>query len=289
MRGMTSTDDRTSESSGRDGQLLGASGAGAFPNWRGLGSVPVDSLLAIAEDDGIPVAWVPPADVLMELLAVRGHEARLDVLSRFEDTVLSACEEEIAGCGDESMSEDVALAWRVVEAFRAGHREAAACLALLGSEETFYAVTHVPRSPAGLDALSRYVKEDMRESNPAAGDNWLNKAVRRWRADRSSYAGLSRKARFQQPPSPGWGDGLDPQAVFLPLKSLYVPYWAAEGDPAPVNLSRHFVAHRPVLEHLSKGHCLIAVMLMSSFFALKQKYCIDVQMDYAEPGYGDGE
>ncbi|MDX3026180.1 hypothetical protein [Streptomyces acidiscabies] len=284
---MTSTDDRTAESSDSDGQLLGAS-AGAFPNWRGLECVPVDSLLAVAVDDGIPVAWVPPADVLMELLAVRGHEARLDVLSRFEDIVLSACEEELAGCGDESMSEDVALAGRVIEAFRAGHREAAACLALLGSEETFYDVTHVPRSPAGLDALSRYLKEELLENNPAAGDNWLSKAVRKWRTDRSSYAGLSRKARFQQPP-PGWGDGLDPQAVFLPLKSLYMPYWPTKGDPVPVNLSRHFVAHRPVLEHLNKGHCLIAVMLMASFFALKQTYCTDAQMDYAEPDYGNDE
>lgn len=287
MRHMKRTDDQTSESSDGTGRLLGASGARAFPNWRGLESVPVDSLLALALDDGIPVARVPPADVLMELLTADGHDARLEVLSRFENDILSACEDEIAGCVDAWMSEDVALARKAIAAFRAGHREAAACLALLGSEETFYEVTNVPRSTAGLDPLSKYVKEEMRESNPAVGDSRLNKDFQAWLKARSSYAGLSRKARFQQPPSPAWGDGLDPQAVFLPLQSLYVPYWPAKGDPAPVNLSRHFVAHRPVLEHLNQGHCLIAVMLMASFFALKQTYCTDARMADAEPDYSE--
>ncbi|MFE9769446.1 hypothetical protein ACFYPC_33840 [Streptomyces sp. NPDC005808] len=284
---MTRTDEQTPESSDGAGQLLGATGAAAFPNWQGLESAPVESLLAIARDDGIPIAWVPPADVLAALLTVPGHEARLDVLNQFENAVVSACEEQIAGCVDEWMSEDVALARRVIAAFKAGHREAAACLALLGSEETFYEVTNVPRRPDGLDAMSKYVKEAMAEEKPAITTKRLDSDIRTWRTERSSYKGLSRKAHFQQPLAPAWGNPWHPQAVFLPLKSLYTPYWPAQGDPAPANLSRHFVAHRPSLEHLSRGHCLIAVMLMASFFAQKQTYCNDARMADAEPDYGD--
>ncbi|WP_406132271.1 hypothetical protein [Streptomyces sp. NBC_00989] len=272
-------------------QLIGSADGVAFENWRGLESTPVTDLLNIAQADGIPVAWVPPAEVLGALLAVSGHEARLQVLSEFEDTILSACEAEIDACGDEWMRADVALAHRVFAAFRAGHREAAACLALLGTEDTFYDVMNVPRDPEEFKQFSpweqKYQKEEIKERTPDIEDKKLDKDVQAWVRRRTSYAGLSRKAQYRKPASPAWGDGLDPMALFLPLKSLYTRYQASKGDPMPPNLSRHLVAHRPSLEHLNQGHCLIAVMLMTSFFAQKQTYCIDARMDDAEPDYGD--
>ncbi|MEV6941157.1 hypothetical protein AB0N07_03915 [Streptomyces sp. NPDC051172] len=247
-------------------------------------------MLSIALNDGIPVAWVPPAEVLSELLTASGHEVRLEVLSRFEDLIVSACEAEIASCRDESMFEDVALAERVIAAFRAGHREAAACLALLGTEETFYGVTGVPRDAAELSQkLKKYQKREIQERNPAFSDKKLDQELQKWLKQQVSYAGLSWKARYRQPLSPGWGDGLDPGVVFLPLQSLYTRYFPGKNDQVPVSLSRHLVAHRPTLEHLGRGNCLIAVMLMTSFFAQKQTYCVDARMADAEPDYGDDE
>ncbi|MEV7325254.1 hypothetical protein [Streptomyces sp. NPDC093970] len=285
---MTSADDQIHDNAV---QLIGSSDGVAFTNWQGLESTPVTDLLSIALDDGIPIAWVPPAEVLGALLAAGGHDARLEVLGEFEDTILSACEAEIDACGDDWMREDVALARTVCAAFRAGHREAAACLALLGSEETFYDVMNVPRDAEEFKQFSpyeqKYQREEIQERTPDITPKRLDKDVRAWVNAQTSYAGLKRRAQYRKPPSPAWGDGLNPEAVFLPLRSLYTAYWPGKGDPMPVNLSRHLVAHRPALEHLNPGHCLIAVMLMTSFFAQKQTYCTDARMADAEPDYGD--
>ncbi|MET9852210.1 hypothetical protein ABZY57_04560 [Streptomyces sp. NPDC006450] len=69
------------------------------------------------------------------------------------------------------------------------------------------------------------------------------------------------------------------QYVRAPLATLYTPYWPESGDALPVNLSRHAVLHHVPLDHLSQGHCIIAVMLLTSVIRQSQERVEDIRWD----------
>ncbi|RLV64159.1 hypothetical protein STAN_6979 [Streptomyces sp. CBMAI 2042] len=69
------------------------------------------------------------------------------------------------------------------------------------------------------------------------------------------------------------------QYVFAPLATLYTKYYPEENDPLPDNLSRHAVLHYLPLDHLSHGHCIIAVMLLVSVLRQSQERAQDIRDD----------
>ncbi|MFC7795730.1 hypothetical protein [Streptomyces cinereoruber] len=54
------------------------------------------------------------------------------------------------------------------------------------------------------------------------------------------------------------------QYALAPLSAFYTPYDPAKNKAVPTTLSRHAVVHHLPLDHLSPGHCIIAVMLLVS-------------------------
>ncbi|MFJ5124006.1 hypothetical protein ACIP80_02680 [Streptomyces sp. NPDC088555] len=119
--------------------------AGRRPNWWGAGATPED-LHKLAKSSGIPVSWVPPAHVLRLLLDAGDHDARLRVLVDHEDEIRALCEEMAAYCDDEWLGDAPEMAAKIVAAWRDGHPEAAACMALLAVEELAHQVSRVDRS-----------------------------------------------------------------------------------------------------------------------------------------------
>ncbi|MFF9067859.1 hypothetical protein ACF09E_21160 [Streptomyces sp. NPDC014891] len=115
-------------------------------NWWGSGAT-LSQLHALARDHGIPVARVPPADVLRELVqADDEHEAKLAVLLRHQERIRTACRHEVPSDSDGWLTDYPETARRVLAAWDDGHLLAAACLALAAAEDLMFIVSRVDRS-----------------------------------------------------------------------------------------------------------------------------------------------
>jgi hypothetical protein len=89
-------------------------------NWEGVDTSDIGTALRIAKDEGLPLVWVPRAELVQELLAVPDAAARRALLETHVDDIVSDCAEVT---DREYHSELVAYADRlqdVVEAHRAG-------------------------------------------------------------------------------------------------------------------------------------------------------------------------
>ncbi|MFJ9765531.1 hypothetical protein ACIRUY_17110 [Streptomyces erythrochromogenes] len=69
------------------------------------------------------------------------------------------------------------------------------------------------------------------------------------------------------------------QYVFAPLATLFARYYPERNDPLPDNLSRHAVLHHLPLDHLSRGHCTVAIMLLVSVLRQSQERAQDIRDD----------
>lgn len=196
-------------------------------NWWGSGAT-LRQLHALARDHGIPVAWVPPADVIRELVqADNQHEAKLDILVERQEQIRTACRREVPEASEGWHTDHPEAAHRVLAAWDDGHLLAAACLALAAAEDIMFLVTQVKRTRHKI------------------------------------YNGLKEAAGRE--PHPQWWP--QDQVALTPIDPLFSQYFPEEGDSLPQNLSRHAVVHRLPLEHMNDGHCIVAIMLMVSLLA----------------------
>ncbi|MFD7603264.1 hypothetical protein ACFWAN_22575 [Streptomyces mirabilis] len=208
-------------------------------NWWGSGAT-LSQLHSLARNHGIPVAWVPPADVIRELVqADDHHDAKLDVLVSHQGKIRTACRRTVPEDSDGWHTDYPETARRVLAAWDDGHLLAAGCLALAAAEDTMFLVTRVERT--------RYKMYD--ELKKAAG----------------------------MEPHPQWWP--HDQVVLTPIEPLFSQYFPERDDPLPQNLSRHAVMHRLPLEHMNDGHCIIAIMLMVSLLAELEWHMIQEQAE----------
>ncbi|QPP07297.1 hypothetical protein G4Z16_13890 [Streptomyces bathyalis] len=195
-----------------------------YDNWWGSGAT-LRQLHGLAKDHGIPVAWVPPADVLRELVkADDAHRAKLAVLTAAEERIRTSCRYEIPEL-HAGWSEDYAVTVRhVMAAWDDGHLLAAGCLALAGSEDLMLETAEVDRKRSkSYKRLQQAAVRDLEESL------WLHE-----------------------------------QVALTPIGPLFTKYMPEDNDPIPEALSRHAVVHRMPLDHFNDGHCIVAIMLMVS-------------------------
>ncbi|MFC9227388.1 hypothetical protein ACFTZI_00060 [Streptomyces decoyicus] len=194
-----------------------------YENWWGSGAT-LSQLHELAQNHGLPVAWVPPADVLRDLVkADDAHHAKLAVLTAAEERIRASCHREIPEL-HAGWKEDYAVTVRhVMAAWDDGHLLAAGCLALAGSEDLMLEIAEVERTRGAYKPLQQ-----------------------------AAARGLS------ETPSP------HEQVVLTPIGPLFTKYMPEDNDPIPEALSRHAVVHRMPLEHFNAGHCVVAIMLMVS-------------------------
>ena len=102
------------------------------PNW------PVDIDFDLAESilntEGIPLVWVPRAEIITSMLAASDRIARLQVLVDHREEVLHDCREALHRITHTSFTEQLPLAERVVAALEAGFDEPAQALAVTVTE-----------------------------------------------------------------------------------------------------------------------------------------------------------
>lgn len=102
------------------------------PNWDSVGQY--QQLAEIAREDGIPVVWVPPGEVLTELVAASDRSARLQVLRTRQAEVLASCREVLSEVAQADMVVRVPQALEAITALESGLAAAAQTLAVAVTE-----------------------------------------------------------------------------------------------------------------------------------------------------------
>ena len=219
-------------------------------NWWGVPVAP-ETLMAIAETDGIPLAWVPRRELVAQLGAADGRDERLVLLVEHAGEVLEDCRDAIAECNDPELADLVSLADAAVACFDP-HHQAAMALAVSVSER-----------PALWASSPRVHAFDSPQERLA----WTAKLPR------SGYQRA--KAELDSSTNNAASD-LMWRVLAAPIPHFFTPWHPGSGEPVPTALSRHVVAHQAGAAHFSRGNALIAVMLMASLLRAQQAWAEEI-------------
>lgn len=107
------------------------------PNWPS--DVDLEVLISAIQDDGLPLVWVPRAEVVTNLLATPDRPERVQVLISHTSEIVEDCRVTLSEVTHASLSGQRLLAEKALAAFKDGHHEAAQALAVVVTET---AVTH---------------------------------------------------------------------------------------------------------------------------------------------------
>jgi len=102
-------------------------------NWRDA-DLDGDKFEEILVSDGIPLGWVPRAEIVSALMRCSTRQERITVLMEARGLVRFDCLECLDAIDDQSLSEWVGLARKAIAAWEAGHDEAAQALATVTAE-----------------------------------------------------------------------------------------------------------------------------------------------------------
>ncbi|WP_392840240.1 hypothetical protein [Streptomyces sp. LN500] len=193
----------------------------------------------LAKNHGIAVAWVPPAGVIRDL--VRADESHEAKLA-----VLVAAKDEIRAACRQRYAPDIGEAWPYDYRLSASY--------VLDAWDDGHILAAACLALAAAEDLMYEVS----------------------RVDRSKkYKGL--KQRAGRDLLEWWPD--HEQVALAPIEPLFSTYFPERDDPIPENLSRHAALHRLPLEHLSDGHCIVAIMLMISLLRELERRLVQEQID----------
>ena len=226
-------------------------------NWHASGLVP-DDILAVAVDCGIPVVWVPPTEVLIEVTAAHPRD-RIGVLVSRQDEVLARCKALLTQCRDPELQESRKLTERAMEAFRAGHHEAAMALAVAVGENLAFWVSEIRASP--FDSRDECDVHDAQLGKRGS----LGKRYRLAKELLDQMDSDERESRFD----------VMRRALLAPIPKFFTKFHPDDGDPVPETVSRHATVHRPTVEHLSPANALLSVMLCTSYLREQQQWVED--------------
>jgi hypothetical protein len=102
------------------------------PNWPD--DIDLGQVEAVIQDDGLPLVWVPRAEIVTSLLAAPDRAARVDVLLAHEQEITADCRAVVGSISHDTLSGQLPLAVKALDAFGAGHHEAAQALAVTVTE-----------------------------------------------------------------------------------------------------------------------------------------------------------
>lgn len=226
-------------------------------NWHASGLTP-DDILPIAVDCGIPVVWVPPTAVLIEVTAAHPRD-RIGVLVSRQEEVLAHCEALLAQCRDQELQESRILVGRAIEALRAGHHEAAMALAVTVAENLAFWVSEI--------RTSRFDSHDESDVHDAQiGKRHRHRNRYGLAAELLDEMDSSeRESRFD----------VVRRALLAPIPKFFTKFHPEDGDPVPETVSRHATVHRPTVKHLSPANALLSVMLCISYLREQQQWIED--------------
>lgn len=222
------------------------------PNWWGTG-IPVEDLIRIAKEDGIPTAWLPDSDVLMELTQAPTPDSRLQIILDQRDRVIRSCQRLLTECQDPRLAGVLPLCERVIDAFAAGFHEPAMALSVSIAEPL--AIHRTERRFRLFDSKQEYEQWE-KEKKKARLYEWVRKEAER-------------------PSQDSWFAELE-EAVLGPVPRFFTPWYPDSGEAKPTQLSRHVVAHQPDSSHFTAQNSLLSLMLMTSLMRDSQEWLQDI-------------
>lgn len=208
------------------------------PNWQdpeiefpSLGELEELQLL-----QGLPLAWVPPSEVLRRLLGLSTLEERLVLIEDQSGPILRSCEAELQRLTAPLLKEWISSAEEVVTCLKAGHIRAGQALAAV--------------------ALDSAVSEFITKSYKHAVSQTVN--------------GKSTPPGSLPTSFPTWLDVDYPRAlmVMYGLWGAHKKYWVRKGDEIPAIFSRHATVHSMSSRQYSLSNALIAVMHLVSLLCV---------------------
>jgi hypothetical protein len=102
------------------------------PNWPP--GVDLERVAEVIRDDGLPLVWVPRAELVQEVVDAEDREARVTVLLAHAPELVQDCRGVLHGVTHAAFTGQQRLAERCVEALEQGHHEAAQALAVAVTE-----------------------------------------------------------------------------------------------------------------------------------------------------------
>ncbi len=226
-------------------------------NWWGTGLNP-KMLCEIARDGGIPVMWVPPSTVLLDLAVAPDHNARMLVLLLQKQEIIDNCKAITRYCDDPWVADACGLTGAAIAAYENGHHEAAMALAVSVSDPlAIWAST-----PRFRFFKSEAAKEMWEKSRKKSKYMWASLELSDAMADLS------------------YDHGWPYKALIAPIPLFFTNWFPDSGDEPPNSLSRHVVAHQPTQQHFSPENALLSLMLVTSLLYAIQEWSEGVrQMD----------
>lgn len=200
------------------------------PNWQGSGINPVEAW-PVLQEEGIPLVWVPRAEILAELIAAPDRAARLKILVACDSELADDCRAVLTEVMHSELAEQVPLGLKAIDAFAAGHHEAAQALAVVVVETV---VTRLIEP-----------KEQVRGER------------------KSKYQRIVEALKVDDPKDLTVGN-MRFRAAMAPIGPFFVPWHPDKGDPVPEELSRHVTVHQAHVAHYTPGHAAVAVMMVAS-------------------------
>ncbi len=102
------------------------------PNWPD--DIDLDAVQAVIQDDGLPLVWVPRAEIVANLLAAADRTARVELLLAHEQEIIADCRAVLSDVSHDTLTGQLPLAVKALDAFKSGHYEAAQALAVTVTE-----------------------------------------------------------------------------------------------------------------------------------------------------------
>lgn len=102
------------------------------PNWPT--DIDLERVTSVVRDDGLPIVWVPRAEIVKMLLAAEDRSARVDVLLGHIPELIADSRNVLSQVSHCALADQVSLASRALKAFEDGHHEAAQALAVTVTE-----------------------------------------------------------------------------------------------------------------------------------------------------------
>ncbi|MBO3752178.1 hypothetical protein J5X84_39470 [Streptosporangiaceae bacterium NEAU-GS5] len=123
------------------------------PNWLGA-DYNLEKVEEIVSRDGIPITWVPRAQIVTELMQASDRAGRVAILVLRREEVMQDCLDCLDGVSHRRLREPAAMASKAIAAWRDGHDEAAQTLAACITEALIVRVwgkTGVAKNKATID------------------------------------------------------------------------------------------------------------------------------------------
>ncbi|MEU5972021.1 hypothetical protein [Streptomyces globisporus] len=198
-------------------------------NWRGQRLDYRDMVRLMQE--GVPLAWVPPADVIRQLLAADGASSRSKVIDDCRPEILASCREAMAEVTDQRLAAQRELLEECARAIESGMFSSAQALA------------------ANVwDTLMRgiaFANPDLLTSKGTWSYGHIKRNVPSVKSEEDATIGEFRRA-----------------VVFLPLAKTLEEFWHPR--PVPPSFNRHATAHATGSVQYTASNAMTALMLAVS-------------------------